>query len=134
MSHGPSICVYAACLLAALSVAACASTRVTRFDQSVRLPRRTPADEIRFYGAAKPTCPYAEIARLAAESRPFVTWGRVVKAARNAAYDLGGDAIINVQDGARLSGATVSPAGVSVSEKSSLTGIVIRFRQVDCMD
>jgi hypothetical protein len=62
-----------------------------------------------------------------------VSWDRVVKAARNAAHDMGGDAVIGVQDRSRLSGATVSPTGVSVDEKSSLSGIVIRFTHFDCM-
>ena len=113
---------------------ACAHTRVTRFDQSIRPYPRTPASEIRFYGAEKPRCPYEEIGRISAESEMFVSWDRVVKAARNAAHDLGGDAMINVQDGTRLSGATISTTGVGIEEKSSLSGVVIRFKYVDCME
>ena len=132
MPHPPLIGTCAAGLLAVLA-AACASTRVTRFDQTERLPQRTPAEYIKFYGATRPSCPYDEIGRIAAESRPFVSWNRVVTAARHAAHDLGGDAVIGVQDSTRLSGATVTPAGVSVGETSALSGIVIRFRSADCM-
>lgn len=133
MSPHPILRMCAGGALVALSTA-CASTRVTRFDPNVQPRQRTPASDIRFYGAAKPRCPYEEIGRIAAESRPFVSWNRVVKAARNAAHDLGGDAVINVQDNSRMSGATVTPAGVAVEETSSLSGIVIRFDQVDCME
>ena len=51
-----------------------------------------------------------------------------------AAHDLGGDAVVNVQDSARLSGATVTPVGVAVEETSSISGIVIRFRRLDCVE
>jgi hypothetical protein len=133
MSPGPILRTCAAGALVALS-AACAHTRVTRFDPNFHPVQRTMASEIRFYGAARPRCPYEEIGRVSAESRLFVSWDRVVKAARKAAYDLGGDAIISVQDDTRLSGATVTPAGVTVEEKSSLSGTVIRFKHVDCME
>jgi hypothetical protein len=113
--------------------AGCAHTRVTRFDPMARPPQRTPASEIRFYGTTRPNCPYEEIGRISAESRLFVSWSRVVQAARNAAHDLGGDAVIGVQDGTRLSSATVTQAGVTIGETSSISGIVIRFRHLDCM-
>jgi hypothetical protein len=112
----------------------CAHTRVTVFDPADHPQPRLPVSQIRFYGTTRPKCPYVELGRIAAESEPFVSWSRVVKAARSAAHDLGGDAVIGVQDSARISGATVSPAGVSVEEKSSLSGVVIRFKHVECMD
>ena len=133
MSPRPILRLCAASALAALSTA-CAHTRVTRFDPNFHPAQRTMASEIRFFGATKPRCPYEEIGRVSAESRLFVSWDRVVKAARQAAYDLGGDAIVSVQDDTRFSGATVTPAGVSVEEKSSLSGTVIRFKHVDCME
>lgn len=116
------------------TLAGCAHTRVTAFDPADHPEPRTPASQIRFYGSTRPKCPYVELGRIAAESEPFVSWDRVVKAARNAARDLGGDAVIGVQDSERISGATISPAGVSVEEKSSLSGVVIRFKYVECMD
>jgi hypothetical protein len=133
MSPRPILRTCAGSALLAL-ILACAHTRVTRFDPTFHPAQRTTPSEIKFYGATNPRCPYEEIGRVSAESRPFVSWDRVVKAARNAAYDLGGDALISVQEGTRLSGATVTPAGVSVEEKSSLSGTVIRFRHVDCME
>jgi len=123
----------AALLVAAASVA-CVHSRVTRFDPNFQPSQRTPASAIRFYGATKPSCAYEELARVTAEGGTFTSWGRIVKAARNAAYDLGGDAVINVQDGSRLSGASVSQAGIVVEETSSLSGIVIRFKRVYCME
>src|SRR5205085_12669324 len=91
MRHTPIIRTRAGVLISAL-VAACAYTRVTRFDPTAELPQRTQASDIKFYGAMRPRCPYDEIGRISAESRPFVSWNRVVKAARNAAHELGGDA------------------------------------------
>jgi hypothetical protein len=132
MSHRPIIHSFATALLSVL-LSACAHTRVTRFDANVRPERRTPAASIKLYGAQSPSCAYDELGRITAESRPFVTWGRVVKAARSAAHDLGGDAIVGVRDNARISGATVTPEGVAIGETSSLSGIVIRFKDVDCM-
>lgn len=117
-----------------VSAVACVHSRVTRFDPNFHPAQRTPASAIRFYGATKPSCGYEELARITAEGGMFTSWGRIVKAARNAAYDLGGDAVINVQDGSRLSGATVTQAGVVVEETSSLSGIVIRFKRDDCME
>ena len=123
----------AAVLMSASVISACAYTRTTRFDASAGSPGRTPAASIRFYGAQAPTCPYLEIGRVTAESRLFVTWSRVVRAARRAAHELGGDAIIGVRDASRLSSATVTPEGVALGETSSLSGIVVRFKDVDCM-
>ena len=132
MSTQPFILARAALLMTAL-LAGCAYTRTTRFDSGARPERRTPAASIKFYGSQRPSCAYDEIGRITAESRPFVTWGRVVKAARTAAHDLGGDAVVGVQDHARISGATVTPEGVAIGETSSLSGIVIRFKDVGCM-
>jgi hypothetical protein len=133
MFYRPISRTSAASLLLASAVA-CVHARVTRFDPNFQPAQRTPASAIRFYGSTKPSCAYEELARVTAEGGTFTSWGRIVNAARNAAYDLGGDAIINVQDGSRMSGATVSQAGVVLEETSSLSGIVIRFKHVDCMD
>ena len=122
-----------AVLMSASALSACAYTRTTRFDLIAGFPGRTPPSSIRFYGAQAPTCPYREIGRVTAESRPFVSWGRVMAAARKAAHELGGDAIIGVRDASRLSSATVDPEGVIVGQTSSLSGIVVRFKEVDCM-
>jgi hypothetical protein len=120
--------------LIAVVLSACAHTRTTRFDTSSRPEKRTPQESIRLYGAQRPGCPYDEVGRVTAESRLFVSWGRVVRAAREAAHELGGDAIVEAKDSARISGATVTPeGGVAVGETSSLSGIVIRFKSVDCM-
>ena len=122
-----------AAVLAIIASAACAHTRTTRFDSAAYFPGRTPAESIRFYSAQPPSCPFEEVGRVTAESRPFVSWGRVVSAARKAAHELGGDAIIGVRDASRLSAATISTDGVIMSETESLSGIVIRFKDSACM-
>lgn len=119
--------------LAAAAGAACAHTRTTRFDARAQLPSRTPAESIRLYGGQTPSCPYDEVGRVTAESRPFVSWGRVVGAARKAAHDLGGDAIIGVRDRSRLSAPTIPTEGATVSETAMLSGVVIRFKDSSCM-
>jgi hypothetical protein len=120
-------------VLATVSVA-CASTRVTPFDTATKPYPRTPPADIRFYGTTPPSCAYEEIGRVTAQSRLFVTWDRVVEAVRKTAHDLGGDAVINVQDSSHITGASVNTSGVTIDERSSLSGVVIRFRHVDCMD
>ena len=113
MRHTPIIRTRAGVLISAL-VAACAYTRVTRFDPTAELPQRTQASDIKFYGAMRPRCPYDEIGRISAESRPFVSWNRdKLEELRYEGY---------------------GPAGVAIEETSSLSGIVIRFRHPDCMD
>lgn len=120
-------------LMSASAILACAHTRTTRFDPTGGYPRRTAPSSIRFYGTQAPACPYLEIGRVTAESRLFVSWGRVVAAARKAAHELGGDAIMGVRDASRLSIDTVDPGGVTVGSTSSLSGIVVRFKDVGCM-
>lgn len=121
-----------AALLAVGACCACASTRTTRFDSRIRYPERTPAESIRFYGAQPPACAYEELGRVTAESHLFVTWGRVVAAARKAAHELGGDAIIGVKEGSRLSVDAIGDVP-SVSSSPTLSGIVVRFQDESCM-
>lgn len=123
----------AAVLFVVAVLCACASTRMTRFDAGVRYPERTPAQSIRFYGSQMPTCQYEELGRVTAESRLFASWDRVVSSARKAAHELGGDAIVGVRDGSRLSTEPTLDGGVTVKSTSTLSGIVIRFLDESCM-
>lgn len=123
----------AAALFVLAVLCACASTRTTRFDATVRYPERTPAQSIRFYGTQLPTCAYEELGRVTAESKFWASWGRVVSSARKAAHDLGGDAIIGVRDGSRLSTEPTLDGGVTLRSTSTLSGIVIRFTDESCM-
>ena len=122
-----------AALFVVAALCACASTRTTRFDAGLRYPERTPVQAIRFYGSQLPTCQYEEVGRVTAETRLFVSWDRVVSSARKAAHDLGGDAIIGVRDGSRLSTEPTLDGGVTVKSTSTLSGIVIRFLDESCM-
>lgn len=130
----PVVIRASAALLAVAMSSACAYTRTTPFEVGVRHSQRTPVHAIRFYSAQPPNCPYEEVGRVTAESRLFVSWARVVAAARKAAHDLGGDAIIGVKDNSRLSASPLPTTdGGAVSETSTLSGIVIRFKEIDCM-
>ena len=123
----------AAALFVVAVLCACASTRTTRFDAGVRYPERTPEQSIRFYGSQRPSCQFEELGRVTSESRFFASWDRVVSSARKAAHDLGGDAIISVRDGSRLSTEPTLDGGVTVKSTSTLSGIVIRFLDESCM-
>ncbi len=112
--------------------AACARTRVTEFDPAARPERRTAPEAIRLYGTQPPSCPYVELGRVTAEGGELVSWGRVVRAARRAAYKMGGDAIIRVREGSRVSGVELSEDGVTATEIASLSGTAIRFTDANC--
>jgi hypothetical protein len=113
---------------------ACVHSRVTRFDPSLALDQRTPPEQIKFYGDQRPTCPYKEVGSVNAEGGIFVSWNRVVKRAREKAHELGGDAIVGVNEKTRISGAILSKDGVSTTESTALRGNVIRFTRASCRE
>ena len=116
-----------------LTMSGCATTRVTPFDPAVHPERRTSADAIRLYGTQLPSCPYVELGRVTAQGGEFVSWGRVVRAARKAAHEMGGDAIVGVRDASQVTGAVLSTGSVTTTQSASLSGIVIRFTDAACM-
>jgi hypothetical protein len=122
----------AASVAIALGAAACARTRVTVFDPGPRPAKRTSPEAIRLYGAQLPSCAYVEIGRVTAEGGEFVSWGKVVRAARRAAHEMGGDAIIRVREGSRVSGVVLASDAVAATETASLSGPVIRFADAKC--
>ena len=58
----------------------------------------------------------------------------MVRTAREKAYEMGGDAIIGVNQNTRISGVVVSENGGSTTETTSLSGIVVRFARADCRE
>lgn len=121
-------------LVALMLVGGCIRSRVTGFDPGATYERRTPAEQIRMYGEQRPTCPYKEVGRVTAEGGLFTRWERVVRKARQRAYEMGGDAIVGINERTRISGATVSKNGVSTTESTSIAGNVIRFTTQDCRE
>ena len=115
-------------------LAGCVRSRVTPFDAALETEPRTPPDQIKFYGEQRPRCGYKEIGTISAESRFLAPWSSVVRTAREKAYEMGGDAIIGVNQRTRISGVTVSENGGSTTETTSLSGIVVRFTRIDCRE
>jgi hypothetical protein len=121
-------------VIAAILLTGCVVSRFTRYDPAAPPDRRTPADHIRFYDGQQPTCAFTEVGHVSAEGVMLASWGRVVRAARERAYQLGGDAIVRIREATRISGATISRNGGSVRETTSLSGTVIRFTDSSCRE
>ena len=121
-----------ALLAVLLASPSCTYTRVTRFDPTIVAERRTPPESIRFYETEKPECAYKEIGHVSAHGSWLTSWGKVIRAARKKAYELGGDAILSFRESTRVTGATVTNGQISTQETTSLSGTVIRFRSAGC--
>ena len=128
--------VFSTLVVAAIlpALAGCVRSRVTPFDASLGTEPRTPPDQIKFYGEQRPRCGYKEIGSISAEPRFLASWSSVVRTAREKAYEMGGDAIIGVNQRTRISGVVVSENGGSTTETTSLSGIVVRFTRIDCRE
>jgi hypothetical protein len=133
MSPAPGRSSFLAILLIA-ALTGCVRSRVTPFDPNLSAEPRTPPDQIKFYNVQRPTCPYKEIGSVSTESRFFASWSSVVAKAREKAYEMGGDAIVGVNEKTRISGAILSKDGVSTSENTSISGTVVRFTRLDCRE
>jgi hypothetical protein len=118
--------------VALLLSVACTYTRVTRFDPTIVAERRTPPESIRFYETEKPECAYKEIGHVTSHGGWLTSWGRVIRAARQKAYELGGDAILSFRESTRVTGAILTNGQISTQESSSISGTVIRFRNSGC--
>jgi hypothetical protein len=123
-----------AALLLATTLVGCVRSRVTHFDPNVASDPRTPPEQIKFYSAQRPTCPFKEIGSVTTESRFLASWSSVVKKAREKAFEIGGDAIVGVNEKTRISGAVLSEGGVSTTENTSISGTVIRFTRPNCRE
>ena len=119
--------------LVMITLGGCINTRVTPFDPSLAASRRTPPERIRFYEHTKPECPFTEIGRITAETVDWTMWDRVVRTAREKASKMGGDAIIEVREHAKVTETVVTKKGVSASENTALSGTVIRFDDARCV-
>ncbi|HUQ18357.1 MAG TPA: hypothetical protein VM099_01985 [Gemmatimonadaceae bacterium] len=113
---------------------ACVTSRVTPFDPTPVMDHRTPADAIRFYETEMPRCQYKEIGHVTAKGNWLTGWGRVVHRVRERAHDLGGDAVIRVNERTRIDGAVISRGSISTTESNSLTGTVVRFVNPNCRE
>lgn len=118
--------------LVVLTLGGCVNARVTPFDPSLAASQRTPPERIRFYDETRPQCAFTEIGRVTAETEDWTMWDRVVRKAREKASQMGGDAVIGVREHAKIAETVVTKKGVSASEKTALSGTVIRFDDAGC--
>ena len=122
-----------ACAIALLSIG-CVSARATPYDPTPIMDHRTPTDGIRFYETEQPRCQYKEIGRVTARGDWLSSWGRVVHRLREEAHDMGGDAVMRLNESTRINGAIINRGSVSTTERNSLTGVVIRFVNPGCRE
>ena len=112
----------------------CTRVRATTFDPRAEPVRRTEPAAIRFYETQRPRCEFREIGHITAHSRFLAPWSSVVNTARQRASEMGGDAIVAFRESTRISGGTITPSGVGISETTSLSGTVIRFTNPACRE
>jgi hypothetical protein len=107
--------------------------RFTAHDPVPASAQRTAPEGIRLFATKNPECAYAEIGRLTVKS-PYLggRWNAVVDAARRRAAEVGGDAIIRVQEGVTVTGATIVGNEVYPNRDDVITGLVVRFTKEDC--
>jgi hypothetical protein len=117
-----------------IAMTGCVTARTTPYDPQPIMDHRTPADAIRFYETEQPRCQFKEIGRVTARGDWLSSWNRVVHRLREEAHDLGGDAVIRLNESTRINGAVINRGGVSTTERNSLTGVVIRFVNPGCRD
>jgi hypothetical protein len=126
--------IFITSLVISAAVSGCVSARVTPFDPTPVMDRRTPANRVRFYDAERPRCEFKELGRIRTEGYMYASWGRVLRKMRNEAHDMGGDAVISIHEATRITGAVLSRTQVSTTESNSLSGTVIRFVNPACRD
>ena len=118
--------------LATILAGACAVTvSATEFDPTHRpAPRRAP-EAIPFYSSAqRPACPYAELGRVSLDREWKMSWQKVVRAARQSAHDMGGDALVDVTEGWQVAD---DGGGRPAARPPELSGVVVRFKDPSCM-
>jgi hypothetical protein len=121
-------------LVAVVTLTGCIRSRITGFDPTTSYDRRTPADQIRMYASQRPSCAYKEVGLVTAKGGMFASWGNVVRKARELAHEMGGDAIVGVNEQTRISHTAEPDGGLSTSESTSITGVVIRFTNPTCRE
>jgi hypothetical protein len=124
---------FLACALSILIVG-CVTARSTPYDPTPIMDHRTPTDGIRFYETEQPRCQYKEVGRVTARGDWLSSWSRVVRRMREEAHNLGGDAVIRLNESTRINGAIINRGSVSTTERNSLTGVVIRFVNPGCRE
>ena len=122
-----------ACAVTLITIG-CVSARVTPYDPTPIMDHRTPTDLIKFFGNEHPRCQYKEVGRVTARGDFLSSWSRVVHRVREEAHDMGGDAVIGINESTRISGPVINRGSVSTTERNSLTGTVIRFVNPNCRE
>jgi hypothetical protein len=88
---------------------------------------------IRIYTNRLPVCSYIEVGIVKSRQRnKLISMDRVAESLREAAREMGGDAIIGVRMGDETMGAMVSGGGVFIDTDPVLQGTVIRWKTKKC--
>jgi hypothetical protein len=117
------------------TLTACAPRVDTVRLSPVPYPARPHDFRIRMYSTGRPRCPFEEVGTVRSKKPGFwVSMEDVAESVRQAARELGGDAIIGVTNAEQISGGTVIGPTVTVDTEPVLSGTVIRFRDDDCRE
>jgi hypothetical protein len=87
------------------------------------------------YSTERPRCPFEEIGTVRSRKPGFwVSMEDVAESVRDVARQLGGDAIIGVNNSSQINGGTVIGGTVNVDTDLVLSGTVIRFKDDECRE
>ena len=117
------------------TLAACAPSVDTVRLSPVPYPPRPHDFRIRMYSTERPRCPFEEIGTVRSRKPGFwVSMEDVAESVRDVARQLGGDAIIGVNNSSQINGGTVIGGTVNVDTDLVLSGTVIRFKDDECRE
>ncbi len=109
--------------------------KVTKLSSGV-LPPKAQNAPVKVYMTNAPGCPYEEIAIVNTSEGAFAGgMDTFVESMKVKARALGGDALILGKLGTQTTGyVAVAPNILAAAEGNTLTGVIIRFLQQDCID
>ncbi len=96
------------------------------------LEPRPTSYEILVFSEQRPECPFDEVGTVSAEGGSLLSSERFLRGFKEAARSMGGDAIMGVQQGTAEGGTIRTRTGTTTSRMTTLTGTVIRFRDLSC--
>jgi hypothetical protein len=121
----------AVCLCPVLLVAACGPA--VRSAPFKTVPPRPTDHQIVLFSTKLPTCPYEEIGLITAQRRHgFNSYESVLEAMKSRAREMGGDAVVALDQQQTVNGGTVIGKTVNINTGEALTGTVIRFTDSGC--
>jgi len=121
----------AVCLCPVLLVAACGPA--VRSAPFKTVPPRPTDHQIVLFSTKLPTCPYEELGLITAQRRHgFNSYESVLEAMKVRAREMGGDAVVALNQQQTVNGGTVVGKAVSINTDQAVSGTVIRFTESGC--